>query len=100
MPEGFEAMPYRLLDPDEPSPISEYRRGERSPFVIAVDHAGRLIPRRLCNLCLPAPELERHIAWDIGALEVARGVATALGASLVAQAYSRLVIDCNRVPST
>jgi predicted N-formylglutamate amidohydrolase len=49
-------------------------------------------------LGLPACELERHIAWDIGALAVATRVAAALDAPLVAQAYSRLVIDCNRDP--
>jgi predicted N-formylglutamate amidohydrolase len=41
----------------------------------------------------------RHIAWDIGALAVARHVAAVLDAALVAQNYSRLVIDCNRSPS-
>jgi predicted N-formylglutamate amidohydrolase len=52
----------------------------------------------LNDLGLPAAELQRHIAWDIGALEVARQVAAALDAALVAQNYSRLVIDCNRDP--
>jgi len=42
--------------------------------------------------------LQRHIAWDIGALGVARQVAAALDARLLAQNYSRLVIDCNRDP--
>jgi predicted N-formylglutamate amidohydrolase len=42
--------------------------------------------------------LQRHIAWDIGALGVARQVAAELDAPLVAQNYSRLVIDCNRDP--
>jgi predicted N-formylglutamate amidohydrolase len=43
--------------------------------------------------------LQRHIAWDIGALAVARQVAAALDAPLIAQNYSRLVIDCNRDPA-
>ena len=47
---------------------------------------------------LPPSELTRHIAWDIGALEVARRMSAALDATLVAQNYSRLVIDCNRDP--
>jgi predicted N-formylglutamate amidohydrolase len=42
--------------------------------------------------------LQRHIAWDIGALAVARHVSEALDAPMVAQNYSRLVIDCNRDP--
>jgi len=89
---------YALLAADEPPPVFEIGRQGRSNFVIVVDHAGRRIPRRLNDLGLPASELQRHIAWDIGALGVARQVAAALDAPLVAQNYSRLVIDCNRDP--
>jgi predicted N-formylglutamate amidohydrolase len=89
---------YRLLAADEPPPVLETGRQGRSNFVIVVDHAGRRIPRRLGNLGLPPAELERHIAWDIGALGVARQTAAALDAHMVAQNYSRLVIDCNRDP--
>jgi predicted N-formylglutamate amidohydrolase len=91
--------PYRLLAADEPPPFTEIGRQGRSNFLIVVDHASRLIPRRLHDLGLPAAELQRHIAWDIGSLAVARQVATALDATLVWQNYSRLVIDCNRDPS-
>src|SRR5271170_5005982 len=89
---------YRLLGADEPGPFVEECSGGRSNFVIVVDHASRLIPRRLGDLGLPAAELQRHIAWDIGALGVARRMASTLDAPLVAQNYSRLVIDCNRDP--
>src|SRR5450631_312506 len=91
-------MAFQLLAADEPPPCIEIGRGGRSNFVIVVDHAGRRIPRRLNDLGLPASDLQRHIAWDIGALGVARQVAAALDAPLVAQNYSRLVIDCNRDP--
>jgi predicted N-formylglutamate amidohydrolase len=67
--------------------------------VIVVDHASARIPRRLGDLGLPPSELQRHIAWDIGALAVARLVSASLDAPLVAQNYSRLVIDCNRNPA-
>lgn len=87
-----------LLAPDEPPAFIEERRQGRSNFVIVVDHASHRIPRRLGTLGLPASELERHIAWDIGALAVARRTAAALDAPLIAQNYSRLVIDCNRDP--
>ena len=88
----------RLLAADEPPPVLEIGREGRSNFVIVVDHAGRRIPRRLNDLGLPSGELQRHIAWDIGALGVARRMAAALDAPLLAQNYSRLVIDCNRDP--
>jgi predicted N-formylglutamate amidohydrolase len=89
----------RLLAADEPPAFLEIPAQGASNFVIVVDHAGSRIPRALANLGLPPAELKRHIAWDIGALGVARGVAAALGAPLVAQNYSRLVIDCNRDPA-
>ncbi|MGO8857445.1 MAG: N-formylglutamate amidohydrolase [Steroidobacteraceae bacterium] len=91
--------PYTLLAADEPSPVIEFGRQGKSNFVIVVDHASRRIPRALSGLGLPDAELQRHIAWDIGALGVARRMAAALDAPLVAQNYSRLVIDCNRDPS-
>jgi predicted N-formylglutamate amidohydrolase len=87
-----------LLAADEPPPFIEVGRQGRSNFVIVVDHASCRIPRRLKDLGLPAFEVQRHIGWDIGALAVARQVAAALDAPLVAQNYSRLVIDCNRNP--
>jgi predicted N-formylglutamate amidohydrolase len=87
-----------LLEPDEPPPFLEERPGGRSNFVIVVDHASAYSPRRLNRLGVSAQELERHIAWDIGALAVARRVSAALDAPLLAQNYSRLVIDCNRNP--
>jgi predicted N-formylglutamate amidohydrolase len=42
--------------------------------------------------------MERHIAWDVGIAGVAEQLSRALDAHLVAQRYSRLVIDCNRPP--
>jgi len=87
-----------ILAPDDPPAVIAVGRQGLSNFVIVVDHAGRRIPRRLNGLGLAESELQRHIAWDIGALSVARQVAAALDAPLVAQNYSRLVIDCNRDP--
>jgi len=91
-------MSLQLLAPDEPSAVAAYRRDGKSPFVITVDHASRRIPRSLGDLGLSRADLARHIAWDIGALEVAHQVSAILDAPLIAQSYSRLVIDCNRRP--
>jgi predicted N-formylglutamate amidohydrolase len=95
---GAGAPGYRLLAADEPAAVFDSGRDGQSSFVIVVDHASRRIPARLGDLGLPPAELQRHIAWDIGALAVARRVAAELDAPLVAQNYSRLVIDCNRDP--
>ncbi|WP_049622082.1 N-formylglutamate amidohydrolase [Frateuria defendens] len=86
----------RLLADDEPAPFTVHRPDAGSPFFLTCDHAGRLVPRRLRALGLPASELERHIAWDIGAEGLARVLAGRLDAWLICQTYSRLVIDCNR----
>ena len=60
------------------------------------DHFGRVSQKSLGDLGLPESELTRHIAWDIGIAGVARALSERLNAHLIAQAYSRLVIDCNR----
>jgi len=87
-----------LLTADDPSPVLSNGTHDHSPFVIVVDHASARIPLRLQSLGLTQDALARHIAWDIGALEIAQRVAHTLDATLVAQMYSRLVIDCNRHP--
>jgi predicted N-formylglutamate amidohydrolase len=78
--------------------VLEHNAAGRSPFLLTCDHYGRLIPRVLGDLGLPESELVRHIAWDIGIAGVAERLAKHLDAHLVAQRYSRLVIDCNRPP--
>jgi predicted N-formylglutamate amidohydrolase len=85
-----------LLAADEPPPVLALRLESTSPFVFVSDHAGRRLPRALGDLGLAASELERHIAYDIGILPVAQKLAAAFDAPLLAQTYSRLVIDCNR----
>jgi predicted N-formylglutamate amidohydrolase len=87
-----------LLEAAEVPPVREENAAGRSPFLLTCDHYGRLIPRSLGDLGLPASELARHIAWDIGIAGVAERLSKHLGAHLVAQRYSRLVIDCNRPP--
>jgi predicted N-formylglutamate amidohydrolase len=52
----------------------------------------------LGDLGLPASELTRHVAWDPGIAGVADALSKRLDAHLIAQRYSRLVIDCNRPP--
>ena len=52
----------------------------------------------LGDLGVPAGDLTRHIAWDIGIAGVADALSKHLDAHLIAQRYSRLVIDCNRPP--
>lgn len=70
-----------------------------APVLLLCDHASHAIPAIYQNLGL-APELlaTQHIAWDIGAACVTRGLAERLNAPAVLSGYSRLLIDCNRQP--
>ncbi len=88
-----------LLGNEEVPPVLEQNAHGRSPFLLTADHYGRLIPRALGGLGVPAGELTRHIAWDIGIAGVAEALSQQLDAHLIAQRYSRLVIDCNRPPA-
>lgn len=65
-------------------------------LIILCDHASNSLPSEYGTLGLPAAELERHIAWDIGAAGVTRHLSAALGVPAVLTLYSRLLIDPNR----
>lgn len=96
LPVSAQVPTLRLLADDEPSPFEVVCADGASRFLLICDHAGRRIPRALGDLGLPADELSRHIAWDIGARGLALGLAAHLDATAILQTYSRLVIDCNR----
>jgi len=87
-----------LLGSADVPPVLEHNAASRSPFLLTCDHYGRLLPQTLGDLGLPASELARHIAWDIGIAGVAEALSKHLDAHLIAQRYSRLAIDCNRPP--
>ncbi|RUV71253.1 MAG: N-formylglutamate amidohydrolase [Mesorhizobium sp.] len=87
------ARPASLASPET---VRVTNPGGSSPFVLTCDHASNFLPPEFGTLGLAAGELSRHIAWDPGALPVARRMAEALDATLVETRISRLVIDCNR----
>lgn len=65
-------------------------------LVLVCDHARNAFPPGYGTLGLPAEQLERHIAYDIGVEAVTRGLAASLGVPAVIYLYSRLFIDPNR----
>jgi predicted N-formylglutamate amidohydrolase len=65
-------------------------------IVLIADHARRDLPEEYGSLGLPAAELERHIAYDIGVEMVTRELAAALDVPAVIANFSRLLIDPNR----
>lgn len=68
----------------------------RGPVVLICEHASNYIPDNHGRLGLSDANLDRHIAWDIGALELAKQLASALDAPLAYATQSRLMLDLNR----
>lgn len=83
-----------------PPPVQVLNAEGASPYVLLCEHASRFIPAAYEGLGLEAGDLSRHIAWDIGAAEVATRLSAALDAPLVMAGYSRLLIDLNRPPNS
>ncbi|MGZ5824042.1 MAG: N-formylglutamate amidohydrolase, partial [Hyphomicrobium sp.] len=65
-------------------------------LILICDHAVNALPGAYGTLGLERRELERHIAYDIGALGVTKGIAQALGVPAISTRFSRLLIDPNR----
>ncbi len=86
-----------LLAGDEPPPFEIANAGGGAPLVLVCDHASNRVPRALHHLGLAPAPLREHIAWDIGAADVARRLARRFNSPLALANYSRLVIDCNRM---
>lgn len=84
------------LAANDPTPVEVINPTAVSPVLIIGDHAGNAVPAAMNGLGLPSSEIERHIAWDIGAAGVSRKLAKKLRATAVLAVYSRLLIDPNR----
>jgi predicted N-formylglutamate amidohydrolase len=67
-----------------------------SGLLILVDHASNFVPADYRRLGLREAELDRHIAYDIGAGALARVLAERFRAPAILTRFSRLVIDPNR----
>lgn len=65
-------------------------------LLLLCDHASNRLPPEYGTLGLPETQLARHIAYDIGAEALTRGLARRLGAPAVMTRFSRLLIDPNR----
>jgi predicted N-formylglutamate amidohydrolase len=79
--------------------VARLKRQQALAVVVSCEHASHRVPARYENLGLDAATLRSHIAWDIGAREVARSFARALGGKSHEGRWSRLVADLNRSAS-
>ncbi|AXI44957.1 hypothetical protein C1J03_02260 [Sulfitobacter sp. SK012] len=79
-----------------PYQIDGADRPER--WLVTCDHATNTFPDAVGggDLGLPARDMGRHIAWDIGAADVTRTLAQRLDSPALLSNFSRLVIDPNR----
>ena len=88
-----------LLALTDPAPVLWENRDGAAPFLLTADHAGCAVPAALGDQGVSPAERARHIGWDIGIWGVTTRLAALLDAPAIGQAYSRLVIDCNRNPA-
>ncbi len=70
----------------------------QSPVLLVCEHASCHIPTAMKALGVSGAARNSHIAWDPGALAVARAMSSHFDAVLIASTVSRLVYDCNRPP--
>jgi predicted N-formylglutamate amidohydrolase len=88
----------QLLAASDGTPVSEVNVQGSSDVLLVCEHASRKLPASLGTLGLSPEALEAHIAWDPGALAVAKRMSGLLDAALIFQNFSRLAYDCNRPP--
>jgi predicted N-formylglutamate amidohydrolase len=81
-------------------PVAVENAGGRSEVLLVCEHASKRLPQRYGDMGLSEDALASHIAWDPGALAVARLMSEGLDAALIFQQFSRLVYDCNRPPQS
>jgi predicted N-formylglutamate amidohydrolase len=79
-------MVYKIVNP----------KGE-SPVIFVCEHASNNIPPEYQGLGLKVDILSKHVAFDIGAREVAIGLSEQMNACAVLANFSRLLIDPNRI---
>ncbi len=69
-----------------------------SDVILVCEHASNYMPADKENLGVALDVIASHVAWDPGALAVAKLISSTLDASLVYPTFSRLIYDCNRPP--
>ena len=68
------------------------------PLSLICEHASNAMPDPWSGLGLSQADQRRHIAWDLGALNLAQALSARFSAPLLHSRYSRLIADDNRSP--
>lgn len=89
-------LPQRETAADRWESITIAQGNPDTGLLILCDHATNLLPSRYGTLGLAVSDLERHIAYDIGALAVALDLGGRLNSTVISSRFSRLLIDPNR----
>lgn len=77
-------------------PVETANEGGDPRLLLLCDHAANRVPPCIGTLGLPQTDMERHIAYDVGARGVTLALAALLDAPAILTTHSRLVIDPNR----
>ncbi|MCZ7594520.1 MAG: N-formylglutamate amidohydrolase [Hyphomicrobium sp.] len=96
MPDSDGREPSALADPLATDSYEVIPGRRDAGLLLLCDHAVNALPSEYGTLGLPAAQLERHIAYDIGAKAVTEHVARMLGVPAICTRFSRLLIDVNR----
>ena len=83
---------------DTPFTLIPFAPEKQSPLLFLCDHASNAVPPSYGDLGLSKTLFQTHIAYDIGAAEIAIALAKAYGAAALLGGVSRLLIDLNRGP--
>lgn len=75
-------------------------RAAKGPFLIVCEHASNAFPETFGELGLEPDTRASHIAWDPGAIGVARRLSDLLDSPMIAATISRVIYDCNRPPDS
>jgi predicted N-formylglutamate amidohydrolase len=89
-----------ILTASDGEAVALENAGAASGVVFVCEHASAVLPAAAGDLGLSPDALASHIAWDPGALAIARRLSTALDGLLIHQRFSRLIYDCNRPPES
>jgi predicted N-formylglutamate amidohydrolase len=97
---GSPAVDHAVPIPSPPGaaddPVERIEGRLEAGVLFLCDHAANALPKAYGTLGLSKTQLDRHIAYDIGAAWITRHLAGLFGAPALLSRFSRLLIDPNR----